>query len=447
MKKVVFSAVGIVSVLLQQTAAADFIKDSKASVSMRTLYYDNNQRQDRGVDQKQTAMGLRFDLVSGYTEGAIGLGVNVLGVAGINLSGGISPHTASTQNTITPVDSDGSPVSNWSRAGANLNLKASKTELKVGNALAPSLPILLTNDSRIVTANYQGWMLTSKEIDNVALTLGNLNREVGRASSNWAGLSAGGRKGTDSFSFAGVDWSLSKELMLQYYHSNLKDYYSQDFFGLIHNYQISESQSIKTDLRYFNSRSDGKNGSDANYAYRNGYNKNNLGEVDNNTWSAAFTYTLRNHALTLGHQRVSDNGGMAFINNGNVVDGRGRPEGEGGSGVYLYTDIMINSFTRAGENTTFGIYSYDFAGLGVPGLKAIATYMYGSDIRGAGGITTTRYSEWERDLRLDYAIQSGALKGLGLSLRRGNYRTDLPSTTVQDQDQTRFYVTYSYPLW
>lgn len=71
----------------------------------------------------------------------------------------------------------------------------------------------------------------------------------------------------------------------------------------------------------------------------------------------------------MGHQRVSDSGGMAFINNGSVVDGRGRSEGEGGASVYLNTDIMINSFTRAGENSTFGSYSYDFVGLGVPGLK------------------------------------------------------------------------------
>lgn len=41
---------------------------------------------------------------------------------------------------------------------------------------------------------------------------------------------------------------------------------------------------------------------------------------------------------------------------------------------------MINQFARAGENTTFGQYSYDFAALGVPGLKASVAYLRGDDV-------------------------------------------------------------------
>jgi len=431
----------------QKVLAAGFVDDSKASVSSRTLYYENDQRGVGGIDQRQTVTGLRFDLSSGYTQGVVGVGVDVLGLLGVDLGGGVSPHNANTVNTVTPVRSDGSPVSDWSRIGANANLKISKTELKTGNALAPNLPVLQSNDSRVLPASYQGAIVTSKDIDNITWTVGNLNREVGRASSNWAGIAAGGRKGSDSFRFGGADWALNKNLTLQYYHAELEDYYSQDFFGLLHAVQIESNQSFKTDLRYFNSRSAGKNGTDPNYAYRNGYNKGNAGEVDNTTWSAAFTYNLGGHALTLGHQRVSDSGGMAFVNNGSVVDGRGRLEGEGGSSIYLYTDIMINNFSRAGENSTFGIYSYDFVGLGFPGLKASATYISGRDIRGTGGVSTGRYAEWERDMRLDYVLQGGAFKGLGFSLRRANFRTSLPAATLQDQDQTRFFVSYTYALW
>jgi hypothetical protein len=48
--------------------------------------------------------------------------------------------------------------------------------------------------------------------------------------------------------------------MLQAYHSELQDYYKQNFFGLIHVLPIADGQSFKTDLRYFDSSSDGKNG-------------------------------------------------------------------------------------------------------------------------------------------------------------------------------------------
>lgn len=433
--------------IYQHAYCAGFLEDSKASISSRSLYFEGDQRGANGVDQRQSTTGLKFDFSSGYTQGLVGFGLDIQALLGVNLGGGISPHSASTSNTISPVGTDGTPVDNWSRLGANAKIKISKTELKAGNALAPNLPILVANDSRLLPQSFQGAMLTSKELGDVTYTAGQLNRAIGRASSNWGGISAGGRKGSDAFRFVGADWKATKDLTLQYYYAQLEDYYGQTFLGLTHDLQISPEQSFKTDLRYFNSHSDGENGSNSNYQYKNGYNAGGLGKVDNNTWSAAFTYSLGGNSLTLGHQRVSDGGGMPYVTNGNLVDGRGRPEGEGGASVYLYTDIMINNFTRAGENSSFGIYRYDFAGVGVPGLKAQWTYVKGQDIRGIGNATTGRYSEWESDYRLDYAIQSGSLKGLGVSLRRGNYRTQLPTTTAQDQDQTRFYINYTYALW
>lgn len=430
-------------VLAQQASAAGFIEDSKASISSRTLYFDGDNR-DGGADQRQTVTGLKFDFLSGYTQGTVGFGLDVQGLVGINLGGGIDNHSRTTANTVSPVDTDGSPVDNWSRLGANGKVKFSKTELKAGNALAPNLPVLVTNDGRLLPASYQGGIATSKEIDNVTLTAGQLTREIGRASSNWAGIGmSGGTHGSDGFRFAGADWKVTKDLTLQYYYAQLEDYYRQNFLGLTHVLQIAPDQSLKTDLRYFNNKSDGKNG-DTGYVFNNlgGY-AHDAGEVDNNTWSAAFTYSLGGHSLTLGHQRVSDSGAMASISNGNIADGRNRAEGEGGSSYYLFTDIMVNSFTRAGENSTFGIYAYDFAKLGVPGLKTTFTYVSGRDARLAG--TGARYDEWEADYRVDYTLQSGPLKGLGFSARHANFRSE--GTGVADTDQNRFYVNYTYALW
>ena len=432
--------------LAQQGYAVGLLDDSKASISSRTLYYDGDQRSTGGVDQRQTLTGLRLDFQSGYTQGAVGLGVDLQALAGFNLSGGSSPHDASTVNTVSPVKTDGSPVDNWSRIGGNARFKYSKTEVKAGNALAFNLPVLISNDGRLLPANFQGAAVTSNEFDNITLTGGFLNRAIGRASSNWAGIAGGGSKGSDGFTFAGGDWNVRKNLKLQYYHAQLEDYYNQNFFGLIHSLDIGVGRSLTTDLRYFKSDSDGKNGTDSRYAMRTGYNEN--GKIDNKTWSLAFTYKDGGHALTLGHQQVSDKSGFATVNSSNVVDGRGRPEGEGGvQSLYLYTDVMVNSFIRAGENSTFGIYSYDFAALGVPGLKAGWTYVSGKDIRGTGNTTTGRYSEWESDYRLDYVVQSGTLKGLGFTLRKGIFRTELPASTLKDQDQVRLFVNYTYALW
>ncbi|WP_449106535.1 OprD family porin [Pseudomonas mohnii] len=428
-----------VGILAQQAGAAGFIEDSKASVSSRTMYYNNDNR-DGGSDQKETAEGLKFDYQSGFTQGVVGFGIDAQALVGIHLDGGKGHHP--DPNTFFPSDSDGSAVDEWSRASANVKARFSKTEAHLGGALQPNMPILVANDSRLLPQTFEGGTITSKEIDNVTFNVGQFEHAAGRASSNSTGMAvAGGTQDSNKFRYGGADWKVTKDLTLQYYYANLEDYYKQNFLGLVHVYPIAPNQSFKTDIRYFDSSSDGKNG-DPGYVFNNngGYAKN-LGEVDNKTWSAMFTYTLGGNAFLLGHQRVSDDGGFVYLNQGNVVDGNGKNEGAGGSSFYLFTDAMINGFVRAGENTSFGQYSYDFAALGVPGLKASAAYLYGDNIKAKNG-TGPDQSEWERDLRVDYTIQQGVLKGFGTTLRHGTYRGS--DTGIASQDQTRLIFNYTY---
>jgi hypothetical protein len=449
MKKSSLALAVTFGIMAQQAGAAGFLEDSKASVSSRTLYFNNDLREGRNaLDQRETATGLKFDYISGFTQGTVGFGLDAQAVMGIHLGGGVQNHTARTANTVVPTDTDGSSVSDWSRAGANLKARFSKTELKVGNALAPNLPILVSNDGRLLPQAFEGGIVTSKDLDNVTFTGGQLTRSIGRASSNWTDLSVNGAaKGSDEFRFAGADWKVTKDLTLQYYFANLEDFYKQHFLGLVHVYQIADDQSFKTDLRYFNSSSDGKNSDGVtgyNFNNNNGYAKKQ-DEVDNQTWSAMFTYTLGGNAFMLGHQQVGDDGGFVSLNQGNVVDGRGRGEGNGGASFYLFTDSMINGFTRAGENTSFGQYSYDFAKAGIPGLKAAIVYLHAEDIRGNTAATRNNdYSEWERDMRVDYVIQSGPLKGFGTTVRHGTYRGDAGLNNSTNTDQTRVIFNYTY---
>ena len=441
MKKSTLALAVSVSVLASQAGAAGFLEDSKATISSRTMWFESDNR-DGGADQREAAEGLLFNFISGYTPGTVGFGLDVQGMYGLHLDGGKGRHPDS--NSFFPSDSDGSAVADWARGGANAKAKFSKTELKIGTALQPNLPILVANDGRLLPQTFTGGTIQSKEIDGLTFNAGKLEHQAARASSNYSGLSVNGAaRDSNNFMFGGVDYKVTKDLTLQYYYANLEDFYKQHFLGLVHVLPIGEDQSFKTDLRYFDSSSDGKNGQGA-----SGYNFNNNGgyakhanEVDNKTWSAMFTYQLGGHALMLGHQRVNDDGGMVWLNQGSVRDGNNRPEGEGGSSFYLFTDSMINSFSRAGENTTFGQYSYDFARIGVPGLKAAFAYLHGTDIKATNGVGGDS-SEWERDMRVDYVFQDGLLKGFGATLRRANYRGD--ASGIPDQDQTRLIFNYTY---
>ncbi|AIN61417.1 MULTISPECIES: OprD family porin [Pseudomonas] len=431
-------------VLAQQAGAAGFVEDSKLSLSSRTMYFNNDNREAHGnprPDQRESGQGFKLDYISGFTEGTVGFGVDAQALWGIRLDGGKGYH----KGGFFPDDGKGA-ADQWARFGANAKARFSKTEAHFGSALAPNLPILVSNDGRLLPQTFEGGTIQSKEIDNLTINAGQLTHAMGRASSNRTGLSvAGATAESNKFRYGGLDYKLTPDLTLQYYYSNLEDFYKQHFLGATHVFKIADDQSFKTDLRYFDSSSDGKNGHDATYNFSNngGYAKN-TGKVDNKTWSAMFTYTLGGHALMLGRQQVGDDGGFVWMGQGNLVNDSGTSEGAGGSSFYLFTDSMINQFARAGENTNFGQYSYDFAALGVPGLKASVAYLRGDDIRYKSGHGT--YNEWERDARVDYTIQQGTFKGLGFSLRQGVYRGSGGSTSefTKDQDQTRFIVNYTY---
>ncbi len=420
--------------IVPMTASADFIGDSKLNLGFRTLYYNNDYRDNTNGPSKtaEWAQGFKLDFQSGYTEGPIGVGVNALGLLGVTLDSGRGRHQGSSM-----IPSDGDHAADeWSRLGVTFKMRASKTELLAGS-LFPKLPILVANDGRLLQQLFQGGMVTSNEFDGLTLVAGKLNKVTGRGSTDRTGLAvAGGREQSDSFTFAGVDYKLGSDLLLQYYHASLKDYYRQDFLGAVHTLPIGETQTFKTDLRYFRSRGQGANAAGEPGFQVAGFTRNGDGEIDNDTWSATFTYSVNGHSLLAGYQKVSDNSAFVQPNQATLSGG----VEAGGSSTYLYTDRLASNFTRAGQATRYVQYSYDFAAMGVPGLNASIMYLDSDGIKTASG---SNQREWERDLSLGYIIQNGPLKGLGFLWLNGM----LHSEAVPNQDQNRLLVTYTLSLF
>ena len=418
---------------LSTQAQADFLSDSKATLGLRNFYFNNDNRDGTATPSKteEWAQGFMLDFKSGYTNGVVGFGIDALGLTGITLDSGKGRHVG---GSMIPSDSDGSAVDSWSRLGLTGKVKVSKTELRLGT-LMPKLPILVSNDGRLLPQTFEGGQITSGEFKDLTFTGGRIEHATGRGSSDQTGLAAvGGTRESNAFDFAGGDWKVTKDLTAQYYYANLDNYYTQQFFGLIHTLTISDNQSLKTDLRYFKTNSSGANSSGTSGYKISGYTRDGDGEIDNKTWSAALIYSLGAHAVTAGYQSVSSGSGFTQLNQGGLAD-----KGAGGVSLYLYTDRLIQTFTRAGERTAFGQYAYDFAGLGVPGLKASVMYLSGDNIKTTSG---DNQKEWERDISLDYVLQSGALKGVGFGWRNGKSNSE----ASRNQDQNRLIVSYSIPL-
>ncbi|WP_263143089.1 OprD family porin [Pseudomonas sp. RIT-PI-AD] len=430
-------------ILAQSALAAGFIEDSKAGLTLRNFYINQDNRDGAAAPSKQEewGQGFIFNFTSGYTAGTVGVGVDALGLVGLRLDSGkgthYNPTSANRGGLVFPTDSHGEAVDEFSSLGLTGKVKISKTEARLGT-LQPKLPVVTYNDGRLLPQTFEGGQITSNEIDGLTLTGGKLEHAKGRNSSDDEALAiagAGGASGqrSNAFYFAGGDYKINKDLLAQYYYGNLDDFYKQHFLGLTHNLALPVG-ALKSDLRYFLSSSDGKNGSTSGRAdgYRSaGYWKagdSDRGEVDNRTWSALFTYTLGGHALSGGYQQVSGDSDFPFLNQGD------------GSTAYLITDRQIGKFQRAGERTWLAQYGYDFATLGVAGLNASVVYLKGDNIDTATGDA----QEWERDLVVNYVVPEGTFKGVGLSWRNASLRSEVASQ--RDQDENRLILSYTLPL-
>ncbi|WP_153785393.1 OprD family porin [Pseudomonas sp. EMN2] len=424
--------------------AAGFVEDSKASIGLRNFYIITDNRNGTAKPSKQEEWGQAavLNFQSGFTQGTVGFGVDVLGMTAIRLDSGkgthYNPESVSKGGTVFPTDSDGRAVDDFSSMGVTGKVKFSKTEARIGT-LQPKLPVVTYNDGRLLPQTFEGAQVTSNEIDNFTFVGGKLEHAKGRNSTNMESLTIAGSNGnpqtatsnkrSNAFYYGGADWKVNKDLTLQYYYGNLDDFYKQHFLGANHTLALPVG-SLKTDLRYFYSDSDGKNASTEGRlaGYRaSGYQNN--GEVDNRTWSAKFTYGLGGHSLIAGYQRVNGTSDFPFLNQGD------------GSSSYLITDVQIGKFQRAGERTWLAGYAYDFATVGIPGLTFNTLYLKGDNINAPG----SDRSEWERDVSIQYAIQEGLFKGVAFQVRNAALRSD--AVGQRDQDETRVIVNYTVALF
>ncbi|WP_397452681.1 OprD family porin [Pseudomonas sp. NA-150] len=450
MKKSTLTLAITVGVMAQHANAAGFVEDSTATLKLRNFYINTDNRDSATAAQKaanqnyqaEWGQGFQLDFTSGYTQGAVGFGVDAIGLLGVRLDSSGGKHGNPTGNayagTVFPSDGDHA-VDDFSSLGVTAKAKISKTELKLGT-LMPKNPVIVSNDGRLLPQTWQGGQLTSGDIKDLSLVVGQIEQVKGRNSSNNENLSIAGANGgannaisgktSNKFIYAGGDYKLTKDLTAQYYFGKLEDFYTQNFLGLVHNWSIGPGV-LKSDLRYFNSKDDGANGHNPLY-YTSGYygGTTTKGKVDNNLYSGLFLYTVNGHTFGGGYQSSHGDSDFPWLNQGD------------GSSNYTITDMQIQKFGRAGEKTWQARYSFDFARVGLPGATAGIIYLRGDDIDTP---TTGNASEWERDLTLSYVVQSGAMKGLGMTWKNAMWRNNIANT--RQQDENRLILSYSLPLF
>ncbi|RMS34045.1 OprD family outer membrane porin, partial [Pseudomonas ficuserectae] len=187
--------------------AEGFVDDTKATLTLRNAYFNRNftnpafpnsaAPQSKAEEWTQSFI---LDAKSGFTQGVVGFGVDVLGLYSLKLDGGKG--TGGTQ--LLPIHSDGRPADDFGRLGVAGKARVSKTELKVGEWM-PVLPILRSDDGRSLPQTFRGGQVTSKEIDGLTLYGGQFRGNSPRNDASMEDMSMNGRGAftSDRFNFGG----------------------------------------------------------------------------------------------------------------------------------------------------------------------------------------------------------------------------------------------------
>ncbi|MBC3474995.1 OprD family porin [Pseudomonas taiwanensis] len=344
---------------------------------------------------------------SGFTQGPIGFGSDVLGLYSVKLDGGKG--TAGTQ--LLPVHDDGRPADDFGRLAVAGKARVSKTELKLGEWM-PILPILRSDDGRSLPQTFQGAQITSAEIDGLKLYGGQFRRNSPRNDASMEDMSLFGRPTatSDRFNFVGGEYRFNENrTLLGAWNAELKDIYEQQYLQIQHSQPVGD-WVLGASLGHFWGSEDGSA---------------RLGSLDNRTASGLFSARYGGSTFYVGLQKVSGDNGWMRLN--------------GTAGSSLANDSFSSSYDNANERSWQLRYDFNFVTVGIPGLTLMTRYVHGDNIRVAN---FTDGTEWGRESELGYTVQSGLLKSLNIRWRNSTIRRNWGSTNSFNVDR----VTITYPI-
>ncbi|GFM58939.1 OprD family porin [Pseudomonas capsici] len=403
-----FSAAITATLAPTLTQAAGFVDDAKVGLNLRNFFINRN-----FVDPDNAQNGAQewtqnfiLDARSGFTQGTVGFGVDVLGLYSLKLDGG----KGSGGTQLLPIHDDGRPADDFGRLGVAAKARFSKTELKVGEWM-PVLPILRSDDGRSLPQTFRGGQITSKEIDGLTLYGGQFRANSPRNDASMEDMSMQGRGAftSDRFNFGGGEYTFNeKRTLVGLWYAQLEDIYQQQYLNVVHSQPLGQ-WVLGANLGYFNGKDDGRS---------------LAGDMDNKTWSAMLSARYGGSTFYLGLQKVSGDSAWMRVN--------------GTSGGTLANDSYNSSFENAKERSWQLRHDYDFAAIGVPGLTLMNRYISGENVHTG---TITNGEEWARESELAYVFQSGSFKNLSVKWRNSSMRRDYSTNQF---DENRLIV--SYPL-
>jgi hypothetical protein len=387
-----------------------FVEGAKVNLNLRNFYINRNFTNPTKTQGKAEEWTQSFilDAKSGFTQGTVGFGMDVLGLYSVKLDGGKG--TGGTQ--LLPLDHDGRPADNFGRTNVAFKARLSQTEVKVGEWM-PVLPILRSDDGRSLPQTFRGGQITSKEIAGLTLYGGQFRANSPRDDSSMSDMSMTGKAAftSDRFNFQGGEYLFNdKRTQIGLWNAQLKDIYSQQYLNVLHSQPLGD-WTLGANLGFFYGKEDGSA---------------RAGDLDNKTWYGMFSAKYGGSTFYLGLQKLTGDSAWMRVN--------------GTSGGTLANDSYNASYDNAQERSWQLRHDYNFAAMGIPGLTLMNRYISGDNVH-TGTITDGK--EWGRESELGYTVQSGTLKDLNVRWRNSTMRRDFSNNEF---DENRLIVSYPISL-
>jgi imipenem/basic amino acid-specific outer membrane pore len=446
-----------------QGQSKGFIEDSTLSLLNRNVAINRNFKNNNnaaanaadgvndGINTNQGSINewgqaAMLTYTSGFTQGTVGFGVDAFANGAARLTGGAG--TGGTggvggvnvfpgSNNCDELTGSCQGEDSYGLAGGAVKLRVSETELKAGN-LQPNSPVFGYSDLYLMPQHFTGGLLTSNEIEGLALQGGHFTSGNAENSTNKDGNlgTTYGQTQFDRADFIGGDYTFSDILSGGLHASNYEDVWQQYYADLYHSWALAEETALNTSIAYYKTDDSG----DA-----------KAGSINNDAYSMALALVTGAHTFTVAHQRVNGNTPFDYLG---VETGNGKYNPAGS--IWLANSSQFADFNAPGEQSYKLQYDLDASSFGVPGLSFMTRYVRGTDADGSGADANGAYGfynsledgkEWERDIQVMYVLQDGPAKDLSFTLRQATYRGNgemNATNSGSDNDEIRLIT--SYPL-
>ena len=403
----------------EQSEAKGFVEDAEGSVLFRTGYLTRDKK--NGVaDTSSVAQTAMVKIESGYTQGIVGFGVGVIGDGSFKIGDNKNAgNNMIPRETLNGKENSGDTYDTWGRGGGIVKARISNTEVRYGTQVL-DLPVLASNTARLVPEYFEGVLATSREINGLELTAGKFTKDQYSDQ-----IDTDGRH-LDRAVVWGAKYKFNDQINASYYGLDSKNALERHYVNANYAHPLANNSTLTFDFSGYHTEWDEEASTYSQITTDNSDRKNDI-------FAVSGTYNTGNHNVMMAYQQNSGNTGYDYGENA-----------DGGQSIYL-PNSYLSDFIGNDEKSVQLQYTYNFAGLNVPGLTWTTAFVYGWDIKATDNKgTMISDDEQEREFfnQVKYTVQSGFAKDASLRLRHSYYRAsdNYQSNYIGDTNEWRIWL-------